>query len=90
MPCNSNCTSRKALTRRIDRPLVNSLEVFKNSCYKLVRAHAPCERGGGQVGRLGDRYNAWVHDPVITKEIPRFFESDFLEVQICVGFDIHS
>eukprot|EP00897_Mesotaenium_endlicherianum_P009154 jgi/Mesen1/8267/ME000448S07424 len=32
-----------------------------------------------QVGHLGDRYEEWVHQPVVTRESPRFFESDFCE-----------
>lgn len=33
-----------------------------------------------QVGHLGEAYQEWVHQPVITKEGPRFFASDYLEV----------
>ncbi|KAL3683870.1 hypothetical protein R1sor_001892 [Riccia sorocarpa] len=32
-----------------------------------------------QVGYLGKDYDEWVHTPIISKESPRFFESDFLE-----------
>ncbi|MED6192848.1 cytochrome P450 [Stylosanthes scabra] len=32
-----------------------------------------------QVGHLGDAYEEWVHDPVLGKEGPRFFHSNFLE-----------
>lgn len=32
-----------------------------------------------QVGYLGSDYDQWVHDPIISKESPRFFESDFHE-----------
>ncbi|XP_062094540.1 dihydroceramide fatty acyl 2-hydroxylase FAH2-like [Humulus lupulus] len=32
-----------------------------------------------QVGHLGDAYQEWVHQPIPTKESPRFFESDFWE-----------
>lgn len=32
-----------------------------------------------QVGHLGDRYDDWVHKPVISKTGPRLFESDFME-----------
>lgn len=32
-----------------------------------------------QVGHLLDRYDDWVHKPVITKQGPRLFESDFME-----------
>lgn len=35
-----------------------------------------------QVGHLGEDYEAWVHQPIVSKEGPRFFESDILEVQI--------
>jgi len=33
-----------------------------------------------QVGKLGDDYEQWVHDPIVQKEPPRFFESDIAEV----------
>lgn len=32
-----------------------------------------------QVGHLGDAYQEWVHQPIVTKETPRFFESDLME-----------
>ncbi|CAM6092332.1 unnamed protein product [Calypogeia fissa] len=32
-----------------------------------------------QVGYLGLDYDEWVHDPVISHDTPRFFESDFCE-----------
>lgn len=37
-----------------------------------------------QVGKLGSRYDKWVHDPVVQKEPPRFFESDIAEVNTCL------
>nr|GMD05407.1 dihydroceramide fatty acyl 2-hydroxylase FAH1-like [Ipomoea batatas] len=33
-----------------------------------------------QVGHLGDTYQEWVHQPIASKEGPRFFESDFWEI----------
>lgn len=33
-----------------------------------------------QVGHLGVAYQEWVHQPIVSKEGPRFFESDFWEV----------
>ncbi|KAK8977596.1 hypothetical protein V6N11_013381 [Hibiscus sabdariffa] len=33
-----------------------------------------------QVGHLGDAYQEWAHQPVLTEESPRFFESDFMEM----------
>jgi dihydroceramide fatty acyl 2-hydroxylase len=33
-----------------------------------------------QVGHLGEAYQEWVHQPIVSKEGPRFFESDFWEV----------
>ncbi|KAL0002343.1 hypothetical protein SO802_016124 [Lithocarpus litseifolius] len=30
-----------------------------------------------QVGYLGESYQEWVHQPIVSKEGPRFFESDF-------------
>ena len=33
-----------------------------------------------QVGHLGEAYEEWVHQPIVTKEGPRFFHSDFWEV----------
>lgn len=33
-----------------------------------------------QVGHLGEEYQEWVHQPIVSKEGPRFFESDFWEV----------
>lgn len=43
---------------------------------------------GPQVGHLGETYQEWVHQPIATKEGPRFFESDFWEVLplICFSF----
>ncbi|GLT53707.1 hypothetical protein SLA2020_269600 [Shorea laevis] len=32
-----------------------------------------------QVGHLGLDYQEWVHQPIVSKETPRFFESDFWE-----------
>ncbi|XP_060203118.1 dihydroceramide fatty acyl 2-hydroxylase FAH1-like [Lycium barbarum] len=32
-----------------------------------------------QVGHLGEAYEEWVHQPIVNKEGPRFFESDFWE-----------
>ncbi|KDP34614.1 hypothetical protein JCGZ_11137 [Jatropha curcas] len=32
-----------------------------------------------QVGHLGEAYEEWVHQPIVSKEGPRFFESDFWE-----------
>ncbi|XP_043701977.1 dihydroceramide fatty acyl 2-hydroxylase FAH1-like [Telopea speciosissima] len=32
-----------------------------------------------QVGHLGESYQEWVHQPIVTKEGPRFFASDFWE-----------
>ncbi|KAL3851536.1 hypothetical protein ACJIZ3_013418 [Penstemon smallii] len=33
-----------------------------------------------QVGHLGEAYQEWVHQPIISKEGPRFFGSDFAEL----------
>lgn len=35
-----------------------------------------------QVGHLGEAYDEWVHEPIISKEGPRFFQSGVLEVPI--------
>jgi len=32
-----------------------------------------------QVGHLGESYQEWVHQPIVSKEGPRFFENEFLE-----------
>lgn len=32
-----------------------------------------------QVGHLGESYQEWVHQPIVSKEGPRFFKSDFWE-----------
>ncbi|CAF2290534.1 hypothetical protein YC2023_047124 [Brassica napus] len=32
-----------------------------------------------QVGHLGEEYEEWVHQPIVSKEGPRFFKSDFWE-----------
>ncbi|KAK4270832.1 hypothetical protein QN277_019601 [Acacia crassicarpa] len=32
-----------------------------------------------QVGHLGEAYEEWVHQPILSKEGPRFFKSDFME-----------
>lgn len=33
-----------------------------------------------QVGHLGERYDEWVHQPIVSKVGPRLFESDFFEM----------
>ena len=33
-----------------------------------------------KVGHLGEAYQDWVHQPIVSKEGPRFFANDFLEV----------
>ncbi|WVZ25757.1 hypothetical protein V8G54_004301 [Vigna mungo] len=33
-----------------------------------------------QVGHLGEDYDEWVHEPIVSKDGPRFFQSDFLEL----------
>ncbi|KAG0496253.1 hypothetical protein HPP92_000807 [Vanilla planifolia] len=33
-----------------------------------------------QVGHLGEAYQEWVHQPIVSKEGPRFFENDFMEL----------
>ncbi|KAI0503486.1 hypothetical protein KFK09_014420 [Dendrobium nobile] len=33
-----------------------------------------------QVGHLGEAYQEWVHQPIVSKEGPRFFKNDFLEL----------
>ncbi|KAH9606935.1 hypothetical protein KSS87_009330 [Heliosperma pusillum] len=35
-----------------------------------------------QVGHLGEAYDEWVHQPIITKEGPRFFGNDYLEASL--------
>lgn len=32
-----------------------------------------------QVGHLGEDYQEWVHQPIVSKQSPRFFESNFCE-----------
>ncbi|CAH1448714.1 unnamed protein product [Lactuca virosa] len=32
-----------------------------------------------QVGHLGEAYQEWIHQPIVSKEGPRFFKSDFWE-----------
>ncbi|RDX72269.1 Dihydroceramide fatty acyl 2-hydroxylase FAH2, partial [Mucuna pruriens] len=32
-----------------------------------------------QVGHLGEAYEEWVHQPIVSKEGPRFFENEILE-----------
>ncbi|CAA6675154.1 unnamed protein product [Spirodela intermedia] len=41
-----------------------------------VDLHAPL---AFQVGHLGEAYDQWVHQPIVCKESPRFFKSDFCE-----------
>ncbi|KAK7331300.1 hypothetical protein VNO77_25522 [Canavalia gladiata] len=36
-----------------------------------------------QVGHLGEAYEEWVHQPIVSKEGPRFFENDFIEFLTC-------
>ena len=33
------------------------------------------------MGKLGADYDRWVHEPIVQKEAPRFFESDIAEVK---------
>ncbi|XP_047332919.1 dihydroceramide fatty acyl 2-hydroxylase FAH1-like [Impatiens glandulifera] len=33
-----------------------------------------------QIGHLGEAYDKWVHQPIVTKEGPRFFENQVLEL----------
>lgn len=33
-----------------------------------------------KVGHLEERYQEWVHQPIVSKEGPRFFGNDVLEV----------
>ncbi|KAK6123838.1 hypothetical protein DH2020_042439 [Rehmannia glutinosa] len=33
-----------------------------------------------QVGHLGEAYEEWVHQPIVSKETPRFFKNDFMEL----------
>ncbi|XP_062095149.1 dihydroceramide fatty acyl 2-hydroxylase FAH1-like [Humulus lupulus] len=33
-----------------------------------------------QVGHLGEAYDQWVHQPIVSKEGPRFFANDFCEL----------
>lgn len=33
-----------------------------------------------QVGHLGEAYSEWVHQPIVSKEGPRFFANDFCEL----------
>lgn len=33
-----------------------------------------------QVGHLGEAYQEWVHQPIVSKEGPRFFQNNILEV----------
>lgn len=35
-----------------------------------------------QVGHLGDDYHTWVHQAIVTKETPLFFENKILEVSL--------
>jgi hypothetical protein len=35
-----------------------------------------------QVGHLGEAYEEWVHQPIVSKEGPRFFQNEVLEVYL--------
>ena len=39
-----------------------------------------------QVGHLEEQYQDWVHQPIVSKEGPRFFANDVLEVNILFSF----
>nr|XP_029120882.1 dihydroceramide fatty acyl 2-hydroxylase FAH1 isoform X2 [Elaeis guineensis] len=39
-----------------------------------------------QVGHLGEAYQEWVHQPIVSKEGPRFFANDFLEFLTCTAW----
>lgn len=42
-----------------------------------------------QVGHLEEQYQDWVHQPIVSKEGPRFFANDVLEVNILFLFALH-
>lgn len=42
-----------------------------------------------QVGHLEEQYQDWVHQPIVSKEGPRFFANDVLEVKIQFSFALH-
>lgn len=42
-----------------------------------------------KVGHLGEDYEEWVHQPIVSKEGPRFFESDFWEVLLLDSSRVH-
>lgn len=76
----------KAAFRMLEQFLVGSVEASSGSalleggrrkkyCYDVdLSKPIVC-----QVGHLGADYDEWVHDPVISKESPRFFEKDIYE-----------
>lgn len=43
-----------------------------------------------QVGYLGEDYDEWIHQPIVSKEGPRFFANDILEVnKMLCCFDVY-
>jgi len=51
------------------------LEEYFDNCFQLLILNF-------QVGHLEEQYQEWVHQPVVSKEGPRFFENGVLEVNI--------
>ncbi|CAM6088792.1 unnamed protein product [Calypogeia fissa] len=75
----------KAAFRMLKQFLVGSVEASPGSVS--VESHGKKYRYNvdltkpivSQVGYLGADYDEWVHDPVVCKESPRFFEKDIYE-----------
>lgn len=69
-----------SMTSRVCTPLRNNRSTnqksFQNESLFEVDLSQPLVF---QVGYLGEKYDSWVHQPIISKESPRFFSSDFCE-----------
>ncbi|WZY81796.1 hypothetical protein YC2023_028180 [Brassica napus] len=69
---------------RFEVAFLSSLLVATTSPFRSCFSSGPSlfrwSSAQNLVGHLGEAYEEWVHQPIVTKEGPRFFHSDFWEV----------
>ena len=58
------------------------LEEYFDNCFQLLILNF-------QVGHLEEQYQEWVHQPVVSKEGPRFFENGVLEVKYILSIALY-
>jgi dihydroceramide fatty acyl 2-hydroxylase len=81
----------KAFTVDLDKPLVFqvNMHIFNSQSFcgfeKCWSALLLCILISGcnfQVGHLGEQYQDWVHQPIVSQKGPRLFANGVLEVKI--------